>query len=71
MVVSEHTQDVGVAAVAAEVTGSARGVTHLFDTVVSLAESGVIVNVGHGVPGQGAVTESDVIHTDRLWRTGD
>lgn len=71
MVVSEHTHDIRVAAVAAEFTGSACGVTHLFDTIVSLAEGSVIVHIGHGVPGQGAVTASDVIHTDWLWRTWD
>lgn len=71
MVISKHAHDIRVATVAAEVTGSAHGVTHLFNTIVSLAEGGVIVHVRHRVPGQGAVTISDVIHMDWLWRTWD
>lgn len=71
MVVSEHAHDERVAAVAAEVTGSAHGVAHLFDSVVPLAVGCVIVCEQHGVPGQGAVPVSNVIHTDQFWRTRD
>lgn len=71
MVVSEHAHDVGVATLAAEVTGGACGVAHLFDSIVSFAEGSVIVHVEHRVPGQGADPASEVIHTDLLWRTRD
>lgn len=71
MVVSEHAHDIRVAAATAEVAGGARGVTHLFDSIVPLVEGGVVVRIGYGVPGQGALTVSDVVHTDWLRRTRD